>query len=182
MRIIPLLITLLLFSCVGQAGGTDGEGGTESGDSSSIAEQELNEDRVDAVSYNNRLNSILEGSLDNIDLLFSSDSADIEANLDNVLFDLDLNYTAVNETQGFEEDDSFKSALLEFLAFYINELQGAFSSDIKPIIRSGSSSAKDVEILENYDKQFSEKENDLFQKVLTAQSEFASNNNIKLSE
>ncbi|MBN4071225.1 hypothetical protein JYT72_01820 [Crocinitomix catalasitica] len=184
MRILPLVIGLLLFSCGSETTEADTEGTAEQSDTSSIIEFDLNEERLDAVSYNNRLNSILAGTLDNIDLLFASDASNIEENLGNVLFDLDLNYLAVSETMvpTDDEEQPFRDALLELLAFYINELQGSFSSDIVPIIASSSTSDIDEATLETYDELFSIEEDELYQRFLRAQEQFALENNIKLSE
>ena len=182
MRLIPFFLTLILFSCGGNEAGVDEELGDSDSSSAGIIEHDLDEERLDAVGYNNKLNAIISSTLDDIDLLFSSDSSNVEQNLENTLFNLDLNHTAVVETPEFETEEPFRLSVLELLAFYVNELNGAFASEVKPILMKGEPSDVDQAYLEEYDLTFSGKEKGLFDAMMLAQEEFAGKNNIRLSE
>lgn len=156
--------------------------GDETEQTSGVIEHELDEGRLDAVGYNNKLNDILAATLDDMDLLFASDSSNIEQNLENILFNLDLNHTAVVETPEFETEEQFRQNLLELLAYYISELNGTFSSDVRPLLLKTERSDTDLDFLESYDLEFSTKEKVFFDAVMTAQENFAKKHNIRLTE
>lgn len=180
--LLYFFFTVLLVSCGGGDSSSDSDS-VENGDSSetSIIEHELNEDRLDAVGYNNELSSILDGTLNSIDELFFSDSSNVALNLDNAIFEINLNLSTVQGMASFGEEEGFRIAMIELLEFYKQELEGIFTDEIKDILLQDVPSEADQNRLEEYDEDFTARELEFFQKVVDEQEIFAKENNIRLS-
>ena len=161
------------FSCA------DPAGNSSDSESASTDEVVLDSDRLNAVEINNEFIGMYDGMTGLITELFLSDSASVEINFENALFEsksiLDRLFTYKLEDQ----DESFKNALIDLEKFYESELETEFKSLI-PLIKNKSLSDEEIERLENYDQSFADKEKELILSFAAAQEAFAQRNNIRL--
>ena len=177
MRIF-FILPIFLFSC---------SEAVEDSSENDIAESDslitgivIDEDRFTAVEFNNELTYMQEGMLDQIDILFASDSSNVDLNLENAIFEAQSNLLKLDEMEKFENSENFVQAMKDLFAFYDKELSNDFQS-IADILKKTELTDADDKTLEAYDLQFSEKEATAFQKVFETQDAFAAENKIRLT-
>lgn len=173
---IPFL-GILLFSC-----------GTGSDDHNmdltpedTLSELPINEERVSAVEFNNELTLMQTDMLDLVEKLFQSDTNEVETNLDNVLFQVEINLADLDEMEFDGSEDQFIKEMKELMTWYKTELQGDFKSII-PLLKKSKLTDAERKQLKAYDISFAEQEEALFIDVFAAQDSFAVANNIELAE
>jgi hypothetical protein len=145
----------------------------------SIFEYEENEEKLTAVQFNNELTAIQNGMLNQIDLLFQSDSSNVDINLENAIFEANLNLDRLSSFDKQAGGQDFVAAMTDLLGFYKEELSNNFSP-IRNILKKYEFFEDDKMYLDNYDRQFARKEEELFKVVFEKQEVFALENNIKL--
>lgn len=182
MRIFVLIFGVSLFSCVG----TEQNESLELLDSVDalngvIYEQNLDENKLDAVSFNNELTLIQEALLTQVDQVFTSDSSNIEQNIDNALFELELKGEALSRINAPDGGTDFKNAVAALIAFYKEEFQVKFPKLI-PLIQKKSVTPQEQKTLDEYDRDFAKQEEELFMTVFEAQTAFSLTNKMRLEE
>ena len=150
-------------------------------DSSQTSEIVIDEERVTAVEFNNELTYMQEGMLDQIDILFGSDSANVDLNLENAIFEAESSLQKLETMDKFENSEAFVTSMTELFTFYKEELNNGFPP-IAEILKKSELSKSDDATLEAYDLNFSQNEADAFEKVFAAQDNFAKENNIRLTD
>jgi len=170
---------VLCISC--GSGGTGDEG--DSGDSTQldVTEFEMDSNRLSAVDFNNSLTGIFNSSTESVSTLFASGPDNVDANLENSLFEMQIDVAKV-EAMGCDGGgvDSFKTAVFELLVFYTTELGGSFENEIAPILKMTKIDKANQKKLDAYDLEFASDEKILVDRVMAVQTEFATLNNIKL--
>jgi hypothetical protein len=141
---------------------------------------ELNETRITAVELNNELTFMQSGIIDLIYTLFASDTGEVDLNLENTMFEIDLNINRLNELKSEKGAEEFANAMIELMEFYKSELSSEFL-DIVPILKKAEYSEADEKKLDAYDLRFVSEEKAAFDIVVLAQEAFAKNNNISLA-
>ena len=180
MRLICYFAFFIFCSC----GSSPGEvnPGTEdiSVDASdTITEFHLNEHRLSAVDFNNELTMMQSSMLTQVETLFLSDSASVDLNLENTLFELDLNLQSLAAMKTPEQGEAFLKATINVMNFYKSELTTGFA-EIVPLLKMGDLSKKQKRQLSDYDAYFVEQEALWFDTVFVEQEKFAAANNITL--
>lgn len=173
---IGITLTLVFAACKGSES-NDGTSSLESTDS--LVEFEINEERTDAVDFNNEMTFMQEGTLDMIDALFQSDSSNVELNHENCLFELEINISSLKQMKGDTDKMNFVSAMIDLMEFYKKELSTDFLNVIT-ILKKSEFTDKDDAFLKDYDLNFVELEEAAFNKVFISQEAFAKANNISL--
>lgn len=158
---------------------TDSENNMDLSSTDTIVEYEENQEKLSAVEFNNELTNIQNGMLNQVDNLFQSDSSDVDINLENAIFEANLNLDKLNSYENQENADGFLSAMVDLLEFYKEELSHNFSA-VRDILKKGELFEDDKMFLDNYDRKFASNEEELFKVVFERQEEFAADNNIKL--
>lgn len=174
-RVLVVSIAFALFSCSGSA-----EDPSDSIVEDSLGGVQIDESRVSAVEYNDQLSLMQQDVVDMITVLFNSDTSEVDLNLENTLFEIDMNLTELDEME-FEGGEAFRDETRSFLLFYKEELNGGFQ-EIVPLLRRADLSQDEIDQLNAYDLEFAEKEKAAFEKVSLAQEEFASEHDIYLME
>jgi len=180
MRLIYVIPFFLLISC---GGSTSNDSGTQNFEAiDTIKEFEMNDGRLTAVDFNNELTLMQERMLDLMTELFQSDSSNIDLNLENTLFELEVNQQNIAFMfQSSIESIEFARCQTNLIQFYTNELNGNFK-EIIPLLKEPNLTKKQKDELNNYDIYFVEQEKIWFDSVFIAQEKFAKANNIKLKE
>ncbi len=178
MRFFYALLLLGCFSCGAKVEENESISEIDSSENT-IVEYELNENRLEAVDFNNKLSFIQQASLDKINLLFLSDSSNVDFNLENARFEIDLNITEVKSIKAPEGGEEFKKSLMKLLTYYNDELYGQFI-DVVPLMKITSPSENELQQLESYSATFTSLEEELFSKLSENQEKFAIANNIKI--
>jgi len=164
---------LLLFSC-------SDSGSDNNAEISEITDEiVLDENRLDAVEINNDFIGMYDGMTGLITELFLSDSASVDLNYENALFESKSNIDRIESYQLEDQDESFKKTLIDLMKFYESELENGFTKVI-PMIKSSNRSEQEIQELEKYDQSFADKEKELVLIFAAAQEEFANRNNIRL--
>ena len=180
MKLIYSFSFLFLIAC-GDSNTTDS--GTQTFEAlDTIKEFDMNENRLSAVDFNNELTLMQERMLDLISELFLSDSSNVDLNLENTLFELEVNRQNIdlmNPNDG--ESIEFARCQKNLIQFYTDELNGKFK-EIIPLLKKNNLTKKQKDELTNYDIYFAEQEKIWFDSVFIAQENFAKANNIKLQE
>lgn len=180
MRIIFVAtLTLLMFSCGSSNETENNSAGETTADTSGIVEYDLNEERLSAVDFNNKLILIQQRVLDQINLLFTSDSSTVDLNYDNALFEIGLNLTDLKNTLAPDGGEGFKKAVEDLLLFYEEELTHGFK-DMKELMKKSDISEEEDEKLRNYDIEFARLERNLASYIQIEQEKFAAENNFKV--
>jgi len=171
-----------LYSCGGDAGIENAEDDQiDSTGNKEVVEYELDQTRLSAVEFNNELSLTEENALITVDALFASDSTSIDQNLDNAIFEMDMNLQKINSLQLAGEGQNFKNTLIDLLEFYQTEFTGDFKA-IAILIKKPDWTKKDEEDIETYDKDFAAKEEELRELIHFEQDKYAAANNIKLTD
>lgn len=180
MKLIYVLPFLFLFAC---SGSNSTDSGTQTFEASdTIKEFDMNENRLSAVEFNNELTLMQERMLGLITELFQSDSSNVDLNLENTLFELEVNRENIDWMfQPDDESTEFARCQSNLIQFYIDELNGKFK-EIIPLLKQSKRSKKQNDELTNYDIYFAEQKKIWFDSVFIAQEKFAKANNIKLQE
>lgn len=173
-----IFITSVLFASCGPADNPGSDMDFEATDS--LVEFELNETRITAVELNNELTFMQNGIIDLVYTLFGSDTGEVDLNLENTMFEIDLNINRLNELESEKGAEEFANAMTDLMEFYKSELSSEFL-DIVPILRKAEYSEADKKKLDAYDLRFVSEEKAAFEKVISAQEAFAKNNNISLA-
>lgn len=167
-----------LLSCGGNSTGNDNQviGGTDT-----IKEFEMSEPRLTAVDFNNEMTFMQDAILKQVDELFNSDSTNIDLNLENTLFELDLNIESLENMKAPENSETFVTAMKNLMVFYRSEFNGPFQ-DVVTLIKKANWTKADEKKVNDYDKNFVTAEKAWFDTVFAEQEKFATANNIKLEE
>ncbi len=148
-----------------------------------IVEYELNESKLSAVDFNNKLTLIQQSIYDQINILFLSEPLSVEQNLDNAIFELELKSNDLQNTEEPDGGGDFKGVLMDLIKFYRNELTGEFQAMI-PILETEfdqRTREEDYHLID-YDEQFAIKEAAHFELIKIEQEKFASANNFKITD
>lgn len=180
MKLIYVSAFLFLVACVDSDSIDSGTQNFEALDS--IKEFEMNEGRLTAVDFNNELTLMQERMLDLMTELFQSDSSNIDLNLENTLFELEVNLQNIDLMfKASVEITEFARCQRNLIKFYTDELNGKFK-EIIPLLKESNLTKKQKDELNNYDIYFVEQEKIWFDSVFVAQEKFAKANNIMLQE
>ena len=77
-----------------------------------LVEYELDEKRLSAVEFNNELSMTLESAVHSVDVLFSSGPNDIDINLDNAAFEMEMNLFKLKGLDVISNGQAFKDAVI----------------------------------------------------------------------
>jgi hypothetical protein len=119
-----LLCAGFLSACNNSTEKLDENGENSEEDSTGIIEYSLNEEKLSAVEYNNRLSLMQQGIFEKINRLFVADTNLIRNSLDNVKFELELNLNDLKKITPPAGGEAFKTALENLLNFYKTEMNG----------------------------------------------------------
>jgi hypothetical protein len=160
------------------------ENGVNSGvDSTGIMEYSLNEEKLNAVDYNNRLSLIQQGIFEKINRLFVADTNLIRNSLENVKFELELNLNDLEKITPPAGGESFKTAIENLLNFYKAEMSGGFEEIVPLLIQSHNAlTPAERDRLVQYDTEFAKKEMAYFEEIRIVQEKFAQENNFQMQD
>ena len=174
--LIYISVALLMVNCGGPESNPDNHS-LESTDS--LVEYQINEERTDAVEFNNDMTFMQEGILDLVDGLFQSDSSNVDLNLENCRFEIKMNISKLTAHQKDTSKLDFVNNMIDLMQFYEKEFSGQFL-EIASILKKSELSDNDKDLLTSYDETFAVREKEAFEKVFISQEEYAVNNNISL--
>lgn len=178
-----LLCVGFLFACDNSTEKLDENGENSEGDTTGIIEYSLNEEKLSAVDYNNRLSLMQQGIFEKINRLFVADTNVIRNTLDNVKFELELNLTDLKKITPPAGGEAFKTALENLLIFYKAEMNGGFEEIVPLLIQSHESlTPAQRDRLVEYDTEFAKKEMALFEEIRIVQDKFAQENNFQMQD
>jgi len=169
---LPLF--LMFFSC-----GPSDDGYMELDANDSIVEYDIDEERTSALDFNNELTLMQQDILDAMDVLFQSDSSNVDLNVENTLFEIDMHLGELHSLEKFEGGQDFIASMVDLMEFYQKELNEGFQ-DVVPLLKSNDLSDSQKDELEAYDISFATQEKEYFEVVILAQEKFAQDNNISL--
>ncbi len=172
--LLGLLLVIGLMACGGES--TTESDLSTSTDSTTIVEYEMDNERLSAVEYNNEFTLMQQQVLDQIDVLFKSDTGNVVTNHQNALFEVNLKLNDLERMNPPQGGEQFKNALNDLFVFYKKQLNGDFEA-VMPIMQKAEISEQENEALETFSEQFALKEDSLFQNILSAQETFAAENN-----
>jgi hypothetical protein len=178
-KLICIAFFLTLISCGQGKPEVDTGEDTEIDGTDTITEFDMSEERLSAVDFNNELTLMQESLLDQMELLFLSDSASVDLNLENTLFEIDLSMQSLNAMKAPDNSEGFLAAMKNLLAFYKAEVSTGFT-EIVPLLKMETLTKKQQQQLSDYDLVFAEQEKAWFDTVFVEQEKFAQANNIKL--
>ncbi|UKN02460.1 hypothetical protein K6119_02855 [Paracrocinitomix mangrovi] len=176
-KYIPIL-TLLIVSC---GGNETAETTEENIDTNSNSEIIIDQERVSAVEFNNELTFMQHDMLSLVSELFQSDSANIEANYSNILFEIDIKLDKLSKMSFDGTETPFVNAMTDLVEFYKEEMNGEFQ-EIMPLLKKADLSSAELDQLDAYDLAFAKREKAMFEKVIEEQDKFAKQHNIRLEE
>ena len=168
---------LMLIAC----GGKGDQGNIDLTPNDTLGEVQMNQERVSAVDFNNNITLMQEDLLTAIDYLFISDFMDVQANLDNTLFEVEMKQAELHEMSFDGSEAAFVAQMDSLLSFYKSELSGGFR-EIMPVLLHEELTDEDLDVLDAYDLVFAAKEKKAFERVFEAQDAFAETNNISLEK
>ncbi len=169
-----LIPVFVLVSCGGDNSETTNPAATNDGEVTST-------EALNPVDFNNEISFMQDGVLSQIDALFQSDSSTIDVNFENTVFEIDLNIESLNAMKIPAGGDSLKTAMLDFMNYYKQELNGEFQTII-PLLKKPEWSTAEEKQVQEYDLKFAEQEKIKFEKVIAEQEKFAKANRIELQE
>ncbi|MBK9192166.1 MAG: hypothetical protein IPM77_12005 [Crocinitomicaceae bacterium] len=175
MRPLIFLSSLFLFAC----GSTEITGTQEVSGNDSITEFDMNENKLSAVDFNNEMIFMQNGILDQIDALFASDSTNIDLNLENTLFEVELNLTSLENMKAPDGGEQFLENMKALMNFYKTEFTGPFN-EIVVLLKKAEWTKEDDRKVKEFDERFAADEFTLNEEVSLSQTEFAKANNIQL--
>lgn len=178
MRKLIWLTAIFLYSCAAETGVDKDEAISFDGQDT-IVDFEMNDKRLLAVEFNDELSFMQEASLNQIFELFNSDSANIDLNYENTLFELDIHLQSLQAKTVPNQGEAYLQAMINLMNFYIDDLKNNFPPMIA-LIKKPNRKKIDTKKLEDYDINFAIKEKELFDAIVVAQDAFAKANNIKL--
>jgi hypothetical protein len=178
-KVSCISLFIILLSCGQHKPGVDTGEDTEIDGSDTITEFDMSEERLSAVDFNNELTLMQESLLDQMETLFLSDSASVDLNLENTLFEIDLSKQSLEAMKAPDNSEGFLTAMKNLLNFYEAELTTGFS-EIVPLLKMQTLTKKQQQQLSDYDLTFAEQEKAWFDTVFLEQEKFAVANNIKL--
>jgi len=178
MRIIFYTSCFFLIACGEQTNDSSNHlmDGTDS-----IKELEMSEPRLNAVDFNNEMTFMQDAILKQVDELFGSDSSNVDVNLENTLFELELNLESLANMKAPEKAEAFVTAMQNLMIFYRDELTGPFQ-EIIPLLKKADWSKADEKKVNDYDIRFVAAEKQWFDTVFAEQEKFAAAHNIKLEQ
>jgi len=175
MKQVIFLSPIFLFAC----GSTEISGTHDVSGNDSITELSMNEIKLSAVDFNNEMTFMQSGMLDQIDALFASDSTNIDLNLENTLFEVELNLTSLENMKSPDGGEVFLECMKALMNFYKTEFTGPFN-EIVALLKKPDWTKEDEKKVNEFDERFAADELLLNEKVSQAQSDFAKANNIQL--
>lgn len=175
MKQVIFLSPIFLFAC----GSTEISGTYDVSGNDSITEISMNEIKLSAVDFNNEMTFMQSGMLDQIDALFASDSTNIDLNLENTLFEVELNLTSLENMKAPDGGEVFLECMKALMNFYKTEFTGPFN-EIVALLKKPDWTKEDEKKVNEFDERFAADEFLLNEKVSQAQSDFAKANNIQL--
>ncbi|MEX1003396.1 MAG: hypothetical protein WDZ35_14860 [Crocinitomicaceae bacterium] len=175
-----MIFFYLIFQLI-SCGSSGSDGGIELVSEDTIADYPLNEDRLTAVEFNNELTLMQEDAIQQITVLFQSDTASVQRNYENTLFELEIYQSNIREMQKEGLGEDYLDEMQKLIAFYETELKTGFV-EILPLLKKANLTNEDLDRLEVYDKNFAAKEKAAFESVFQAQEAFADTHNIKLQD
>lgn len=175
------LIFPFIIACNNSDDTDDPEASNDTSNGDVIIEYDLDEGRISAVEFNDELSLMMEGMLNQVDVLFQSDSANIQQNLDNALFEADVNISSLsNMNQNeFKGAINFIESVRLLMEFYRDEFKNVFPKIVVPAIRNPNADQSELDV---YDADFALREKQLFDSIAVYQDQFARLNNIRLEE
>jgi len=164
----------LIYSC-----GPSDDGNMELDATDSIVEFDIDSERTSALDFNNELTLMQQDILDAMDILFQSDSTNIDLNLENTLFEIDMHLEELRSLNSFDGGAGFVKSMFDLMLFYQEELEGGFQ-EMVPLLKKSELSESEKNQLEAYDISFAAQEKEYFETVIMVQEDFAQENNISL--
>lgn len=171
--IIIQVVFLFLISC-----GSPEHVEESTSDTTSVSQ---NNQSNEAVDFNNEITFMQEGILNQVETLFRSDSGSIDLNLENTLFEIDLNLSGLSQMKIATGGDSLVSAMIGLHEFYKNEFTGEFQK-VAELLKKAEWTKKEEDFISTYDENFAKQEAALVQKIIEHQNEFANLHRIELVE
>jgi len=150
---------------------------------STIVEYPLNETKLTAVEYSNQLSLIQKSVWDQIETLFTSDSAHADENYSTAVFEIETKLVDLRKMPVTEGGDDMKTALIDLCEFYQRELNTHFKP-ILPLLKKSLEELTRAEQkqMDAFDIEFALQEKDLLLLFMEKQDEFAVANNFQLQE
>jgi hypothetical protein len=178
-----LLCAGFLSACNNSTEKLDENGENSEEDSTGIIEYSLNEEKLSAVEYNNRLSLMQQGIFEKINRLFVADTNLIRNSLDNVKFELELNLNDLKKITPPAGGEAFKTALENLLNFYKTEMNGGFEEIVPLLVQSHNAlSPAQRDQLVQYDTEFAKQEMAFFEEIRIVQEKFAQENNFQMKD
>lgn len=175
MKFFSLVIIVFAFAC----SNNPSQNNQDITPNDSIHDLPVSEQRLSAVDFNNEMTLMQEGILDQVDVLFQSDSANVDVNLENTLFEIALNLESLATIKFPEHGEEFVIAMQKLLLFYQQEFTGPFN-DIASLLKKSNWTKADEKRVEDYDVNFVKMEKAWFDTVMIEQDKFAKESNIRL--
>lgn len=181
MKFVNAILIVLICSCSGGNGSDNSTPDSLNNEhTDDLIEFELDDKRLNAVDFNNELSIAVQDAVRVVDNLFVSDSSNIDVNLDNAIFEMEMNLHKLEELEVIGGGEPFKTAVINLLVFYIDEFKGDFNS-IVPLIKKKDLNDSESNDLDAYDQSFADNERELSDTINKEQESFAAANNIKLT-
>ena len=107
----------------------------------------------EAVDFNNEITFMQEGILNQVETLFRSDSVSVDLNLENTLFEIDLNLSSLSQMKIAAGGDSLVLAMIGLHEFYKNEFTGEFQK-VAELLKKAEWTKKEEDFINTYDENF----------------------------
>ncbi len=178
-----ILCAGFLSACNNSTEKLDENGENAEDDSTGIIEYSLNEEKLSAVDFNNRLSLMQQGIFEKVNRLFLADTNLIRNSLDNVKFELELNLNDLKKIVPPPGGEAFKTALENLLNFYKAEMSSGFEEIVPLLIQSHDElTPAQRDQLVQYDTEFAKKEMAYFEEIRIIQEKFAQENNFQMQD
>ena len=114
-----LLVMVFLVSSCSASTTSSSQNNQDHTPNDSIHDLPVSEQRLSAVDFNNEMTLMQEGILDQVDVLFKSDSTNVDINLENTLFEIELNLESLSNMKFPEHGEAFVTSMQKLLLFYV---------------------------------------------------------------
>ena len=150
---------------------------------SGIIEYDLNEVKLSAVDFNNELSFIQQNVWDQLDLIFTVDSAKVVDQFETTLFEIEMKLADLDKMYIPEGGEDLLKSLVDLLTYYSEEL----SQNMKPLLPLlkmpvDQLTKEEAAELNEFDVNFAGKEKELVLEFAAEQDRFAAANNFQMQE
>ena len=180
-----IILSFLFFACTS---GEDSENESSFNPDSDtlesrIIEYDLNEVKLSAVDFNNELSFIKQNVWDQLDLIFTVDSAKVVDQFETTLFEIEMKLADLDKMYIPEGGEDLLKSLVDLLTYYSEEL----SQNMKPLLPLlkmpvDQLTKEEAAELNEFDVNFAGKEKELVLEFAAEQDRFAAANNFQMQE